>query len=65
MSETDVWRQGYGQKLKSVIKELRKFGFWRLPREWRSSIVLEGSGQLAGYIAAGYAAAGKGLKGGQ
>lgn len=53
------------KKLKSVIKELRKFGLTGVcPREWRSSIVLEGEvDSWQEYIAAGYAAAGKGYKG--
>ena len=53
------------EKLELVAKGLKKLGLTGVyPREWRSSIVLEGEvDSWQGYIDAGYAAAGKGYKG--
>jgi glycerol-3-phosphate dehydrogenase len=53
------------EKLNLVARELAKLGLTAVyPREWRRSVVLEGEVDTwQQYIAAGYAAAGKGYKG--
>jgi len=53
------------EKLSLAARELAKLGLTAVfPREWRSSIVLEGEVDTwQQYIAAGYAVAGKGYKG--